>query len=129
RSAAEDGVVGGDHEEGAVRALVDLGEPDRSEKGPAEIVLLERELFLFEERARVERTVAEIFKYAAVKLVGPGLEAEADQAGPHHAVLGRERAFDDVELGDGVDGRTHLGEGAEVLELAGGHAVDEDIGL
>jgi hypothetical protein len=110
------------------RPLV-VGEPeglafrDRAARGEAELVGLVLALRharpVREEVVGVEAVVAVELPGAAVELVAPRFERGVEHRAAGAAVLGAERAGEDLELGDGVDGRLdHVGHAAQEVDVA-----------
>ena len=110
------------------RALV-VGEPeglalhDGTAGGEAELVgnvfALLHARPVREEVVRVERVVAVELPGAAVELVAAGLERGVEHRAAGTAVFRAERAGEDLELGDGVDGGLdHVGYAAQEVHVA-----------
>ena len=95
-------------EERAVRA-------QRSARGRAELMLVQRLDFAREEVARVERVVAHELVGAAVQLVAPAARHHARRCAGGAAVFGRGALRQDAELGDRID--------RDLQRIAAVHAV------
>ncbi len=101
--------VGGE-EEGPVPAVVKFGNPHRPAAGRAEIVLLVNSPHQRKEASRIQRVVAEEVIHVPVKLVGAGSGDERHHAAARLPVLGFEPVGVDGEFGDGLHGRSGVGD-------------------
>src|SRR5207247_10028565 len=110
-------------EEGAVLAVIELGQKDWPAEGAAELVLLERALGVEARVAGLQSIVAQEVPQSAMHSIGSGPHGDVHLRRAHAEFRGIERVLN-FELLDGVNGRN--GGGRLEQTLVAGDAVDQE---